>query len=174
MTRVQASRLLPLPAERAWALLANLSQIHRFAPGVDSVRIESNWERGPGAARRCRLANGAETLEEVVSWSEGSEFATRFVAAPAPLAGATAAWRVEPVGDAKALVAIDVELARASTWIARLWTSLVAKPRLRRELNAALLGLEVFGVTGLTLGRSPISAEALALLAQRAAAPSMR
>jgi hypothetical protein len=58
--------------ERVWALLADLTAVERYNPGVASAAIRGAQRSGVGAVRTCELKPKGRVAERVTVWDDGA------------------------------------------------------------------------------------------------------
>ena len=91
-SRASVSMVIEQPQQQVWNLISDLAGASNYVPGVERVKITSNYASGEGASRRVYKAQGDWLDETVTQWYDGLGFNLRLHqgdAAPFPFASAS-------------------------------------------------------------------------------------
>jgi hypothetical protein len=71
MTTIHHDVHASCPPARIWTLLADLTAVARYNPGVTRAIIDGTQTKGVGARRACELVPKGRVVERVTHWEEG-------------------------------------------------------------------------------------------------------
>lgn len=141
MGEVSREILIDTPAERVWALLADLEGVAAWAPNIARCRLLSAIRRGVGATRRVRHVTGITLEEEVVAWNAPHAYTYAIRGRLGPLSRVRETWTVQPAATscvASACITYDVRLGVFGGVLDRL----VIRLLLQRQMCLGLTGLK--------------------------------
>lgn len=96
MTRIQHEVPAKCTPNRVWALLADLTAVARYNPGVASAAIRGAQRTGVGALRDCELKPKGRVTERVTVWEEGVALGLEVAESDWPIHFMRWVTRVEP------------------------------------------------------------------------------
>ncbi len=62
------------PAEKVWAVLANIGAVQDYSPGVVKSYYTSDIKEGVDASRHCDLLPTGTVEEKIVGWRDGEQY----------------------------------------------------------------------------------------------------
>lgn len=143
MRTVTSHVTIDRPPDAVWRILADLTAMGQYMPGIATVRLTSTSPNGIGAARHCVFDDGVELEERVTHWEEGTGYTletTRFVKVPMRANTITFALRPDAGGT---IVSQTMQYSMKGGPVAPLM-EVMAKPRMMEALNGALGGLKAY------------------------------
>lgn len=93
MTRLLHEIHINAPADRVWAVLADLEAVRHYNPMVASARYVSEAREGIGATRVCEFRPGGSAKERVTEWKPQEVVAMEALDHPWPMRSVR--WRNE-------------------------------------------------------------------------------
>lgn len=161
------SIVVDLPADAAWERLRDLSQAHRYVPGLTRTDMTTEQKEGVGASRRVygrQSGMKVEMDETVTTWNEGSGFRIRLhkgARSAPPFKDAWFDYAIAAEGAGQTRLTCTLGFVLPGGFVGRLLAPLL-KPIITGNVRAVALGLKHFYETG----RSPTAAERAALARQ--------
>ena len=74
MTKLSSEIRINAPKERVWDIIADLTTVQYYDPGVISTRYTSEAREGVGASRHCDLPDEGYVEERVTNWKPGESY----------------------------------------------------------------------------------------------------
>jgi len=142
MPTIHVTRDLAVPANRAWALLADFANIHLWNPNLAGSTHQGGPVCGVGATRRCDLADGKNSIvERVVEWQEGRSYTVEVVEGTMPVVDARVTLAVEPTpdGGSRGTITMSYRPKPGLHW--QLAEPIALRPMMRHMLGKVLFGL---------------------------------
>ncbi len=156
MHHVHVDRVIDQPAEAIWAMLDDFGGVFRYHPLVKKSEIINGIGSGLGAGRECHFDDGNSIREEITAYEPGREFEVEIVdPGKFPLKRAIARFRVEPLGDARSRVDLDMAFRPKFGPLGWLMGKTVMAGQFRKVLGSVLEGLETHLQTGEIVSRKP-------------------
>jgi hypothetical protein len=88
------------PPETLWDILADLTAVADYNPGITAARLKGNQAQGEGAQRECDLVPKGKVVERVIEWREGQAVGLEIVESDWPIHFMRWVTRIEPHGGA--------------------------------------------------------------------------
>jgi hypothetical protein len=88
------------PPERLWEILADLTAVADYNPGIAAARLKGGQAKGKGAQRECDLVPKGKVVERVIEWQEGQALGLEIVESDWPIHFMRWVTRIEPYGGA--------------------------------------------------------------------------
>ena len=150
MNKVEGQVVIDAPVEKVWEVLADFSDVYRWAPSVTKSYSTSESSSGPEASRHCEIAGFGGIEETITQWNDGQSFTYSFSGA-GPVSGGTSSWSVKRQGD-KTLVHTIVDYSLRFGPIGSLMNALIIRRKIRQGLVMGLQGLNHHVRTGELIG----------------------
>ena len=141
--------------EKVWEVLADLSAIYKWNPGVSHSHSTSEFSQGEGVTRHCDLQGFGRNIgyleERAIDWREGEGFKIDIYDSNMPIKRNLVAFSIEADGDISVVtVAPDYEIKYGP--IGGLIDLLVARRQLKKGMSELLAGLKYYVETGNEVG----------------------
>lgn len=111
MKRLAFERIVKAPKEETWKTVSDVSNYHKFAPNIDSVKIISG--EGKGMVRSCTYKTDSWT-EVATLWEEGEKYSfqidTDAEDYPYPLKHLQGTWKVEEFSENRTKITMLFEV----------------------------------------------------------------
>lgn len=150
MVKAHVERVIEVPVERAWEILADFSHVHKIHPLVGKVdQVTPNKDRGVGAIRTCHFYDGNKATERIEEWDEDRHtYLVRLIDGTLPVKTVLAKFTVEDAGNGKSLLLGDMDLKAKYGLLGKIMERLVIKPQLGGALGNVFAGVEEYALTG--------------------------
>ena len=129
-------------AQEVWQLLARFDVVVPLEPWVEQIEMLSAEHRGPGAVRRCRLADGQAIVERVTQWHNASGYTVNVEASPWPIRSAQRSIQVTAIGIKSSLIILEFNYTPRWGVLGKLLDRLATRQRLRHVLLQYVEGLK--------------------------------
>lgn len=140
MTTIRHDVRASCPPEKVWALLADLTAVQRYNPGVRAAAIHGSLARGVGARRSCELRPRGRVVERVTHWEEERALGLELDEHDWPIHYMRWVTRLEPHG-AGTRITQDLEYEVKLGPLGWLLDTLVMRRKLTSTLDAVLAEL---------------------------------
>jgi uncharacterized protein YndB with AHSA1/START domain len=107
MAQLSATQIIEAPVTRVWEVLADMTSLERWGPGVKRCYLLTEQGAGVGAVRFIDRGGKNYLKEQVTAWEPYRELSCRIIETNFPLLAAYIRTRFEAVG-AATLVTIDI------------------------------------------------------------------
>ena len=150
MNNVEGQIVIDAPVEKVWEVLADFSEVYRWAPSVTKSYSTSESSNGPEASRHCEVAGFGGVDETITQWDDGRGFTYSF-SGVGPVSGGTSSFSVKRQGD-MTLVQTNVDYSLRFGLIGSLMNALIIRRKIRQSLVLGLQGLKHHVKTGELIG----------------------
>lgn len=149
MVRITVERVIDLPIQKTWDVLADFSNVHKVHPLVKSVDQKTPNDRGEGAVRTCHFYDGGSATEKIVAWDEPQRaYTVHIVESSLPVKKVEAVLSATAVGEDKSKVVGEMDLVAKFGVLGWIMERLIMKPKLGAALGDLFAGIEQFSKTG--------------------------
>ncbi len=142
MHTVRRSRILHAPTDRVWSALEDFGDVWKYHPNVESSRVLTDRETGPGACRECVFTDGSRIEETIVDYSPPTGYTVEFTdVGPYPLVSNTVRVDVDAADDHHTEVTFTAAFQPKYGPFGWLLGRVVMEDRFGKQLDAVLEGL---------------------------------
>ena len=141
MSTFTVETVVDAPADRVWAALADIGEIHVWNPGLVDSHVEGDQATGVGAARHCDLGGRNYLKESVVEWKPGHALTMRIVETSLPFDSADIRFRLEPA-DGSTRITCEPEYRLRFGPIGSLLDALYVRRTYRKGMQELLASLK--------------------------------
>jgi hypothetical protein len=128
------------PPETLWGILADLTAVADYNPGIAAARLKGNQAEGTGAQRECDLVPKGKVVERVIEWREGRAVGLEIVESDWPIHFMRWVTRIEPL-DGASRVKQRLEYRVKFGPIGWVLDRLVMRRKITEGVEAALRGM---------------------------------
>ncbi len=162
MIRISGQILIDAPVEKVWAVLADLTTVQNYSPGVAAARYTSRHHEGLDARRHCDLRPKGHVEERIVAWQDGEAYTIEIYDGSLPLREAFGHFSLTPEGQGTA-ASFTMEYKLKFGPVGGLLDVLVVRRQFRKSVSGILAGLKHYVETGEPVGvEEPGRAQAMA------------
>ena len=150
MVKAHIERIIDVPIEKAWEIMADFSNVHHIHPLVETVdQITPQQANGVGAVRQCNLYDGNKAVERIVEWDDEKRlYEIVLLDGTLPMKSVTAKLQCVDAGDNKTKLIADMDLKAKYGLLGKIMERLVIKPQLGGAIGNLFAGVEEYNKTG--------------------------
>lgn len=155
MVKACIERIIDLPVDRAWEILADFSNVYHVHPLVATVdQVTPDKDRGVGAVRQCNMYDGHKAVEKIVEWDEANRtYKIELIDSDLPMKSVIATLAVEDAGAGKSRLMANMQVKAKFGILGKIMEYVVMKPQLGGALGDLFAGVEVYSKTGRDIQR---------------------
>lgn len=128
------------PPDALWRLLADITSVADYNPGITAARLRGDQAEGTGAQRECDLVPKGKVVERVIEWQPGTAVGLEIVESDWPIHFMRWVTRIEPHGNASR-VRQRLEYRVKFGLLGRVLDGLVMRRKITEGVEAALRGM---------------------------------
>ncbi|HEY2406147.1 MAG TPA: SRPBCC family protein [Polyangiaceae bacterium] len=153
MTTISHDIHADCPPENVWKLLADLTAVQHYNPGVRRAGVDGTQQSGVGARRWCELAPKGRVVERVTRWEDGRALGLEVVESDWPIRFMRWVTRVDAQGSGTRITqTLEYEVKFGP--LGALLDRLVMKRTLTRTLDGVFASLARHAEGGVGLRES--------------------
>jgi len=155
MVKVHIERVIDVPIERTWEIIADFSNVQVIHPLVETVDQKTpDKDRGVGAVRICNLYDGNKAVEEIVQWDENNHsYKIKLIEGTLPMKEVSAELSVEKVEIRKSKLVADMNMKAKYGLLGKIMERLIIKPQFAAAIGNMFAGVESYDKTGVEIGK---------------------
>ena len=153
MVKVHVERIIDVPIERAWEILADYSNVQKIHPLVKTVdQVTSDKDRGVGAIRQCNMYDGNKAVEKIVEWDERNHsYVLKLIDSSLPMKSILVELSAAPHGYSKSKLIAEMTLKAKFGFLGKIMERLVMKPQLGNAIGNLFAGVESYDKDGMEI-----------------------
>ena len=160
MITVAKTVLIQANEKDIWRIVADVGDVHKFHPMVDTSPVLSTEFQGMGATRRCEFYDGTSVVEKVVEWKEGKKMKLELSEFSMPFKYAVVTMSLESAGANSTYVTIEMEFMVKFGVFGKILGYLMMRPAMKMVFGKVLKGLNDHATTGQLVGQKGVLSQA--------------